>query len=306
MSRLPSAHLLLALIATSRHGSVARAAQALSLTPGAVSKQLLELERRLEVPLFERVRKRLLLTDAGQRYVERVAPLLAELEQATLDLVIHGSPRSTDAVQLHLSMLPTFGAKWLIPRLADFHTKHPHIELRFVRHADGYDFSLPTLDCAIRYGRGVWPEAQADYLAGHEVVLVGSLRDVAKLRTPADVLKLPRLHHTTEPRGWQRWCELHGVPTAQVLDGPQMDQVSSLIRAAIAGMGLALVPHCLVEEELASGAVAKANFPTFLQKTGYFLCCPQLKARLPQLEAFRGWLLAQARAASVESSASER
>jgi LysR family glycine cleavage system transcriptional activator len=145
MSRLlPPPQLLRALIATARHGSVVRAAEELHLTAGAVSKQLLELERRFGITLFERVRKRLALTEAGQRYVERVAPLLDEIERVTLDLLADRSPQGTGEPQvLHLSMLPTIGAKWVIPRLADFLATHPQIDLRFIPFVDGYYFCYP-------------------------------------------------------------------------------------------------------------------------------------------------------------------
>ncbi len=296
MSRLlPPPHLLRALIATSRHGSVVRAAEELHLTAGAVSKQLLELERRFGITLFERVRKRLALTEAGQRYVERVAPLLDEIERVTLDLLADRAGAVAGEQQvLHLSMLPTVGAKWLIPRLADFLGKHPDIDLQFVPFIDGYDFTRPELDCAIRYGRGIWPGAVADYLMGHEVVAIAPPGTGQRLRVPADVLQFTLLHHVTEPQAWFTWCESHGVSGPNLLSGPRMDQVSSQVRAVISGMGLALVPRCLVEEELASGAVDAAPFPVFMQQTGYYFCCPQGKAQLPALRLFRGWLLEQA------------
>ncbi|MBC7956870.1 MAG: LysR family transcriptional regulator [Cytophagales bacterium] len=295
MSRLlPPPHLLRALIATARHGSVVRAAEELHLTAGAVSKQLLELERRFGITLFERVRKRLALTEAGQRYVERVAPLLDEIERVTLDLLADRGPQGASEPQvLHLSMLPTIGAKWVIPRLADFLARHPQVDLRFIPFIDGYDFSRPELDCAIRYGRGVWPGAEAHYLLGHEILVIAPPGSLPRLRVPADVLGFTLLHHVTEPQGWARWCEGHGVSGPHMLAGPRMDQVASQLRAVMAGMGLALVPRCLVEEELEAGLVEAAPFPVFVQQTGYYFCYPDNRAQLPALQAFRGWLLAQ-------------
>jgi len=296
MSRLlPPPHLLLALIAMARHGSVARAAEELHLTAGAVSKQLQLLEERFGLTLFDRERMRLQLTESGRRYVERVGPLLDEIERVTLDLVADGSGQGeAEKRTLHLSMLPTIGAKWLIPRLADFLSKHPHIDLQFVPFADGYDFSRPELDCAIRYGHGVWPGARSDYLMGHEVVVIAPPDSKARLKAPSDVRNFTLLHHVAEPEGWARWCAHHEVAGIQVMAGPRLDQVSWQVQAVIAGMGIALVPRCLVDDEVSAGAVAKAPFPVFVQSSGYYLCYPPAKARAPALKAFRAWALAQA------------
>lgn len=169
MKRLqPPIHLLRAFTTTARFGSVSRACEALHLSQSAVSKQISELEQLTGVLLFERIRQRLTLTPAGVRYEAAVRPVLAQLEAATLELITSGDGGGA----LHLSTLPTFGAKWLIPRLPDFQRQHPQIELHYVPYAQGYDFQREDLDCAILFGNGRWPGARADYLTGREVVLI--------------------------------------------------------------------------------------------------------------------------------------
>src|SRR5256885_3328925 len=116
----PPISLLRAFVAVARHGGITHAADELHLTQGAVSKQVLELERQLGVALFLRVRKRLTLSAAGQRYLHTVQPVLAQLEEATLELMAHGERGGA----LHIAVLPTFGAKWMIPRLTDFQSRH--------------------------------------------------------------------------------------------------------------------------------------------------------------------------------------
>jgi LysR family glycine cleavage system transcriptional activator len=294
MSQLvPPPHLLRALIATSRHGSVVRAAEELHLTASAVSKQLMELERQFGLTLFERVHKRLRLTAGGRRYVERVAPLLDEIERVTLDLLAERPDDSPDQQILRLSMIPTFGAKWLIPRLPAFLEKHPEIDLGFVPFVKGDDFSRPEQDCAIRYGHGVWPGARADYLVGREVVMIAWPDAAARLQTPRDVEKFALLHHADETDAWARWCAHHRIGGVRARAGRRVDQVSSLVQAVIAGLGIALVPRCLVEDEINSGAVVEAPFPVPLQAAGYHFCYPDAKALLPALQAFRVWLVTQ-------------
>jgi DNA-binding transcriptional LysR family regulator len=288
-------HLMLALLAVARHGNVVRAAQELHLTPGAVSKQLMEAERRLGAALFDRSHKRLELTPAGQRYAQRLAPLLAELERATLELRA-GRSLADDGERppLHLSMLPSIGQRWLIPRLPAFLGQHPQVDLRFVRFVDGYDFAKPELDCAIRFGQGHWPGALSDYLLGREVVVIAPAALAGQLHVPADVLQHPLLHHANSPQGWRRWGAAQGIEDERLQRGPQMDQVSSQVRAVASGLGLALVSRALVAEELASGEVLAAPFADFDQVSGYYLCYPEAKAGLPALQLLRQWLLQQA------------
>ncbi len=299
MPRLhPPLHLLRAFIATARHLSISRAAEELCLTQSAVSKQMLDLESRLGTPVFERVRKRLLLSPAGQRYLGRVEPLMKALESATLEIMAHGDSGGA----LHLSSLPTFGAKWLIPRLPSFQALHPDVTLHFVPFAQGYDFHLPELDCAVRYGAGSWPGAVSDYLTGREMVVIAPPRLARALvpKRPQDVSRHVLLQHASVPTAWAAWCDEHGVKGVNPLAGPTLDQYTSLIHAVMAGMGLALVPRCLVDDEVKAGVVsaplAQAAARPFLTAAGYYLCYPESKAQVPALQAFRSWITAQAAA----------
>ena len=254
MRRLyPPLHLLRAFATTARFGSVTRASEALHLTQSAVSKQVQELERWTGTVLFERVRKRLNLTPAGQRYEAAIRPLLAQLENATLELIACGEGGET----LKVSTLPTFGAKWLIPRLPVFQRLHPQIALQFVPHVQGYDFQLKDLDCSILFGDGFWPGAVADYLTGCEIVLIAPpiSSSAPELKYPKDISLFPLLQHVSVPQAWVRWFERHGLHGVNPLVGSQFDQFHSLICAVAVGLGVALVPRCLVEEDIRAGRV---------------------------------------------------
>jgi LysR family glycine cleavage system transcriptional activator len=287
----PPVHLLLAFATTARFGGISRAAEALHLTQSAVSKQVQELERWTGVALFERVRKRLSLTPAGQRYEAAVRPLLAQLEAATLDLITSGDGGGA----LNLSTLPTFGAKCLIPRLPAFQREHPQITLHFVPYVQGYDFHRADLDCSILFGDGHWPGAVATYLTGREVMLIAppSPRRKPLLRRPADIAGFSLLQHTSVPQAWAHWCQAHGVSGINPLAGPQLDQFHSLIRAVAAGMGLALVPRCLVRDDVAAGLVSAPLDDGYVDELGYWLCYPEARAQLAPLASFREWLLAE-------------
>jgi LysR family transcriptional regulator, glycine cleavage system transcriptional activator len=277
---------------TARYASISRAAEALHLTQSAVSKQIQELESTVGVNLFERVRKRLALTPAGSRYEAAIRPLLAQLEAATLDLIT-----STDGGgALHISTLPTFGAKWLIPRLPAFQKLHPQIALNFVPFAQGYTFARPDLDCSILFGDGNWPGAVADYVVGREVVLIAppALKSKPLLKKPQDIAKFTLLQHPSVPQAWVHWCDAHAVKGVNPLAGPQLDQFHSLIRAVMAGMGLGLVPRCLVQEDINAGLVSAPLNDGYLDDSGYYLCYPEGKSNLTQLVHFKQWMLSQA------------
>lgn len=290
---LPSLHLLKALLATARHGSMSRAAEELHLTPGAVSKQVQELESLLGVPLFERVRKQLHLTPVGERYVSQVGPLVTQLEEATLAIL----QSAGETGSLGLSTVPAFGAKCLFPHMAEFRRLYPQVELRYVPYVRGYEFASDDLDCAIRWGTGAWPGTRADYLAGHARVVIAppARLDAQPLDKPQDVAAHTLLHHVSGGDAWAQWCARHGVSAAATV-GPRLDMVSSIVQAVAGGMGIALLPRCVVEEEIATGAV-RCPFPTTrIEGAAYYLCYPEAKASLPALQAFRGWLLGRMQA----------
>lgn len=291
----PPFHLLRAFSGVTRFGSVSRAADALHLTQSAVSKQIRELEDWVGVVLFERSRKRLTLTPAGERYEKAVRAVLAQLEAATLELITSNDGGGA----LHLSSLPTFAAKWLIPRLPQFQHLHPQITLHFVPYVHSYDFERPELDCSILFGDGHWPGAHADYITGNEVALIAprTLSADIAINTPGDVARHTLMRHVTVPEAWLHWSETQGVTgLINPLAGPQFDQFQTMIRAVIAGMGLALVPRCLVQDEIAAGLVREplAQYPMgggYCGDMGYWFCYPEGRTQLHALLCFRQWLL---------------
>ncbi len=293
----PPHNLLKAFSTTARFGSISRAAESLHLTQSAVSKQVQELERWTGVPLFERVRKRLSLTPAGQRYEAAIRPLLAQIEAATLELITSGDGGGA----LHLSTLPTFGSKWLIPRLPEFARLHPQINVRFVPYVQGYDFHRPDLDCSILLGNGHWPGAVSHYITGQQVVLIAP--PDTRLRHAQDVARFTLLQHVSVPQAWARWCDKHQVQGINPLAGPQLDQYHSLIRAVMAGMGLSLVPECLVRDDIAAGLVSTPLTDGYEEELGYYLCYPEAREHLAPLASFRQWVLAAAKADLTSSPA---
>ena len=167
---LPNVGNLLAFEATARHSSVSRAAEELSLTQSAVSRQIQQLEETLGLSLFSRTRQRVVLTDVGRMYAAQVRQTLADLSDATRQAI---ALSGTSGV-LNLAVLPTFGTRWLIPRIPEFLSRHPDVTVNFGVRLVPFDFSAEPFDAAIHFGQPHWPGAVCELLMREECVPVCS------------------------------------------------------------------------------------------------------------------------------------
>lgn len=291
MSRtlLPSLAALQAFEASARLASFTRAAEELNLTQGAVSRQVSALEISLGIQLFERVRQRILLTPAGVAYAEEIREALAKISAATLNTIAFKSAGGT----LALAILPTFGTRWLIPRLPDFSRHHPEVTINFSTRILPFDFSREPLDAAIHFGDPVWPGAVMHRLMGETIVPVASPKLIAdlKIKRSEDVLKAPLLRQVTRPRAWGEWLQAEGLDSERARMGPSFEQFAMVAQAAVAGLGIAIVPRFLVEDELRSGALAIPVARPIESNQAYWLVYPEEKQSRPALIAFRDWLI---------------
>jgi LysR family transcriptional regulator, glycine cleavage system transcriptional activator len=288
----PSITELQAFEAAARHGSFTQAAVEMHCTQGAVSRQIASLEQTVGVALFDRTPQGLVLSEAGAGYLHTVRNAVAQIETATLQLLSHGGRGGT----LNIAVLPTIGAKWLIPRLPKFHAAHPEITLNFMPHTQAYDFSRPELDAAIRFGEGAWPGAQSDYLVGREAIVIvppQRVRGVRKKITPQDLLAIGLLHHVSVPHAWANWFDAVGAKIDNPNVGQRLDQFTLLVQAVCADIGAAIVPRCLVDDELRAGRVVAPFARGVELSQGYYLCVPETKAASPRLRVLRDWLLAE-------------
>ncbi|MGO4304720.1 LysR substrate-binding domain-containing protein [Cupriavidus sp. RAF12] len=294
--RSPSMSELHAFATAARLGSFTRAAEALCVTQGAISRAIARLESHFGQPLLHRNAHRLTLTDAGRSFLDAVAGPLAAIESASTAMLDQDRQH-----QLTLSAVPTLASVWLVPRLPDFHRRHPDIQLNFVPYRRDEDFSGATPDAAILAGEdGQWPGWQADYVIGREMVPVchpdrARARHAAgRWQSPAELMEEPLLYHTTAPANWRNWLLASGVPDAAPPLAKGFDQVSILIQAVKADMGVAVLQRCLVHDALEAGQIiAPFDLPVSLRR-GYFLCSRREKRNHAALSAFREWLLAAA------------
>jgi LysR family glycine cleavage system transcriptional activator len=287
---LPSISLLAAFEAVARTGSVTAAARELDLTQSAVSRQIRALEEQLNVELFVRERQTVRLTLAGGSYAREIREALRRISSASLNL--RANPHGGT---LNLAILPTFGTRWLAPRLGRFLSANPGVTINLATRLSSFDFRLDSIDAAIHFGHPHWPGAELTFLMSEKTVPACSPDFVKQhaIATAGDLLGVPLLHLTTRPDAWEQWFADNGV-AFQSVHGMLFDQFATAAQAAMAGLGVALLPTFLVQDELKSGDLVAAVDREMESSERYYLAYPSERADYAPLAAFRDWIVAQA------------
>jgi len=292
MSRgLPPLRALRAFEAAARHLSFTKAGAERFVTQAAVSHQIRALEEDLGVRLFRRMNRRLMLTEEGQRYLPAVSRAFDLLREATTALRAHDIPGP-----LTVSVLPSFAARWLVPRLGRFFARHPDIDLRIDPSVAICDFAQGDVDVGIRYGRGDYPGLRADRLLDEDIFPVCSPLLKAGppgLHRPED-LRHHTLLHDDSHADWRTWLLAAGVDGVDPERGTIFTDSSMLIQAAIAGQGVALARGVLVADALAAGRLVRPFRLSLPAEFAYYFVYPERVAAHPKVRAFRDWLLEEA------------
>lgn len=291
---LPGTAALAAFEAAARLGSFTRAAAELNLTQGAISRHVAQLEAQLGVALFHRVRQRIGLTPAGRYFAEQAREVLSRLAQASARTIAFDSGGGT----LDLAILPTFGARWLMPRLPDFFARHRDISINFSTRVRPFDLRAEGIDAAILSGAPTAPGLVCLRFLGEELVPVAAPALAECVHAPADLLHLPLLLQETRLDGWDRWFRTQGLQRGTDQPALVFEQFLLVIRAAVAGLGCALVPSILVQDEIDSGELRLLPGQRPDGSGGYHLVYPPERDAYGPLAAFRSWLLEAAGASA--------
>ncbi len=291
--RLPPLNALRMFESAARLGSFARAAEELHVTPAAVSQQIKLLESHLGVTLFSRGKSSHLSESASA-----VLPLITEAFDQLERAVSRVRASHTDG-PLVVSAPPAFAARWLIPRLDDFHASHPGVELRLMATRRLVDFALEDVDLAIRFGAGAYPELYVERLMSESIVLVAAPKLATAITAPNDLAHCILLEdewHTVDGvfPDWETWLATLGVKTDKPLHVQYFSDSSLAIQAAVAGLGVTLAWHSLVLDDLKSGRLVRLLDQAIPTTLGYHLVMPQNRSTLGKVVAFRTWLVEQA------------
>jgi LysR family glycine cleavage system transcriptional activator len=288
--RLPPLNALRAFEAAARHLSFTRAAAELHVTQTAISHQIKALEERLGVRLFRRLPRGLLLTEAAQRLLPPVRDAFDQIAAATERLAAGGV-----GATLTVSVLPSFAAKWLVPRLGRLRAAHPDLDLRISASSELVDFARDDVDVGIRMGSGVYPGLRVERLFGEALVPVCSplLREGPHPLLRPEDLAHHVLLHDEDYAGWELWLRLAGVPGVLARRGPVFTDSGMVVQAAAEGQGVALARRVLAAGDLAAGRLVQPFDVSIPHDLAYYLVCPEASAEQPKIAAFRSWLLAE-------------
>lgn len=301
MGELPSIACLQAFETVARHRSITRASVELNLTQSAVSRQIRQLETLLDISLFERVRQRVVITDAGKLYLNDVIKVIAGLKDATSKVMACGGNTNL----LNLAVLPTFATRWLMPRLSDFLQKHPGVTINLATRLVPFDFETEPFDAAIHYGLANWPGAVAHHLMAEDTVPVCSqkYKSEHRITRPADLARAVLLHQTSRTDAWTEWFQMTGVRNAHAVRGPRFEQFTMIAQAAICDLGVALLPKLLIEDELSSGKLVLLFDCPIRSSNSYYLVVPESKTSALLSAAFTQWIVGQTQPAGPRSRA---
>jgi LysR family transcriptional regulator, glycine cleavage system transcriptional activator len=294
--RLPPLNALRAFEAAARHLSFTRAASELNVTQAAISHHIKTLEDHLRTPLFRRLNRALMLTNAGQSLFPPVREALDGLAEATARLRA-GEAGGT----LTVSTLPSFAVKWLVPRMSRFQDHHPDIDLRISAKEYLVDFARDDIDVAIRFGRGNWPAVHAEWMINEELLPVCSPALLPNLQTPGDLANVTLLHEEMLPLKsfptWESWLAAAHVEGVDASRGPCFSHTHLMLQAAMDGRGVALGQALIVSDDLAAGRLVAPFHFRLLTDFGYFIVCPEAAVDRPKVKAFREWVIAELRRA---------
>jgi LysR family transcriptional regulator, glycine cleavage system transcriptional activator len=290
--RLPPLNAIRAFEAAARLGSFTRAAAELNVTHGAVSRQIRLLEDWLGTSLFLRTGRKALATRAGVDLLAEAGPALDRLAAAAARL---GKSAPTGGM-LHVSALPTFAMRWLIPRLPEFQGEHPGLDLRIVTASTPSEQFRMDVDAVI-----TGPTRQAGWVCRRFLgearlpVLSPELMRKCPLRAPPDLARHTLLHAATLPQAWPRWLAAAKVPDLMPAREQVFEHFYFAIQAAIEGLGVLMGPVALITDELGVGRLL-APIPEPATRTrGYFFYAPEPRNDTAAVAALREWLVATGR-----------
>ena len=293
--RLPPLNALRAFEAAARYLSFTKAAEELFVTQAAISHQVKALEAALDLQLFRRLNRRLMLTDAGQLYLPALTEAFDAIDTATARL-----RADENAGRLVVSVANSLAAKWLLPRLPRFRDRHPEFDVEISALDRLVDFGRDNVDMAIRYGLGRYPGLRVDPLmkdTNFPVCSPGLLAGPVPLREPGDLRRHSLLHDdvsTFDAPDWSKWLAAVGVTGVRADRGQRYSHSSLVIQAAIDGQGVALGRSTLVALDLEAGRLVQPFGPALPSVYACYVVSPPATAERPKIKAFRDWLLDEA------------
>ncbi|MGS4986017.1 LysR substrate-binding domain-containing protein [Pseudosulfitobacter sp. RP-4] len=286
-SYMPSTNELIAFVSCAELGSTAAAGQELNLTQSAISRAIASLEQRLAVRLFDRIRQRLVLTDAGRAMLREAKDVLVRLDNSARMAMAFGGADSV----LRLAVLPSFAKHWLIPRLPRFVQDHPQIRLDVAPELAPVDFADSHYDAALQRAEFAGPNTHVMPLYPEKLIVVANPSlSTDQWSDPAQLLEYQLIQQSTRPQLWSDWLRAADLDPFMQLRGPRFAHFDMVVGAAEAGLGLALLPEVLAANGLASGTLVRASSVVVETISPYALIWPAHHKDEGAVNVFARWL----------------
>lgn len=291
--RLPSLNQLRAFEAAARHESIKLGAEELCVTPAAVGHQIKGLELDLNTALFRRKTRKIELTEEGRALSEQLGQALDTIEQAA------AQARSSDLEgPLKITIAPFFGNRWLLPRLTDFHKKHPGITVKPSLSFDYVDLTKSGFDAAVRYGMGDWDELSSTLICNDVVspVCASRLIDGRQLPLSAqDILNLPLACGGRWREDWPAWAKESGATIAKPENIIEYESRAFMFDAALSGQAVILADLRMTAADVAAGSLVRLSRIEVERPQGLYVVSEAASNPNPRLQVFTSWLQDQAR-----------
>jgi LysR family glycine cleavage system transcriptional activator len=288
--RLPNLGALKAFEAASRLGSFSRAAEELFVTHSAVSHQIRSLETDLGMALFKREGKRVTLTDSGRRYADQIRTALFDIAAATESMRAGDRDR-----RLVISLLPSFAARWITPRIGRFIERYPGIDVELQSTNTITNFNRDDVDVVLRFGDGDYPDLFVELLLDDAFfpVCAPTFNGGVLPKTPADLGRAVLLRSDHDM--WRSWFKVAGLKDfAEPRRGVLYQDASQLVQAAIDAQGVALVRRSLAMHEIANRRLVRLFDIDVPSPWAYWFACPYALLETYRVRALREWLQEEA------------
>ncbi|WP_420348691.1 transcriptional regulator GcvA [Pelagibius sp.] len=288
--RLPPLNALRAFEAAARLSSFTKAAEELSVTQGAISRQVRGLEDHFGTDLFRRGHRSVELTSAGSR-------LLPALSAAFDQIMVAAERVKERPGEIKFKSVPTIAVRWLVPQILRFQAERPDIQVRLTTSWWHVDFAREDFDAGIMVFETREDRPNADLLMVERMAPVCApalLEGPRPLRKPEDLAHHRLLHAVPDHRDWRIWLTRNAVDGVDAESGEDFDFLDATLQAAVQGYGVAMGDLMLIDEDLKAGRLVMPFDRPPTEIGAYYLVYPDGRALSPQLEAFRDWLHAAA------------
>ena len=299
LRRLPPLNALRAFEAAARHSSFKLAADELAVTPAAVSQQIRMLEAELEVTLFRREPRSVVVTAGGRRLQAELAEAFTKIHAAVEDL------RTPDHETLIITCSAPLLNKWLVPILSRFADQFPDITIQIDAKFELADLSATGPNVAIRFGSPPGPGLYSEEVFDETLIPLASpeLVERLKLEKPEDIRRAPLIHDDSlierfpDAPSWSDWFEQVGINPSQANRGVHFGSYGDqAVDAAVGGVGVLLGRSLLACNDLQTGRLVSPFGPTIALNLRYYLVCAAGTEQTPAIVAFLEWARREAAA----------